>query len=168
MLPTNQRQEALSRAYVRAIAAQAGVICGELGQDYGIDMYLRTVPVMGQRYIDMGDQLDLQLKSSTRPRVSETEVVHDLEVRAYDVLRATTLGCPRLLVLLVLPEDESQWLSQSVEELILRRCAFWMSLRGAPATPNQATIRISIPGTNLFSVDAVRRLMQQLSEGGRP
>jgi hypothetical protein len=47
MLPTNQRQEALSRAYVRAVAAQAGVICGELGQDFGIDMFLRTVPVMG-------------------------------------------------------------------------------------------------------------------------
>jgi hypothetical protein len=144
------------------------VICEELGQDYGIDMYLRTVPVIGERYIDVGDQLDLQLKSSTRPRVGETEVVHDLEVRAYDVLRATALGCPRILVLLVLPEDESQWLSQSAEELILRRCAFWMSLRGAPATPNQATIRIRIPGANLFSVDGVRRLMQQLSEGNRP
>jgi hypothetical protein len=114
MLPTNQRQEAMSRAYVRAIAARAGVICGELGQDYGIDMYLRTVPVIGQRYVDMGDQLDLQLKSSTRPRVGETEVVHDLEVRAHDVLRASTLGCPRILVLLVLPEDEASWLSQSL------------------------------------------------------
>jgi hypothetical protein len=168
MLPTNQRQEALSRAYVRAVAARAGVICGELGQDYGIDMYLRTVPVLGQRYVDMGDQLDLQLKSSTRSRASETEVVHDLEVRAYEVLRAATLGCPRILVLLVLPEDEALWVSQTVEELLLRRCAYWTSLRGAAATANQATIRISIPAANVFSADAVRALLEQVSEGIRP
>jgi hypothetical protein len=168
MLPTTQRQEALSRAYVRAVAAQAGMICGELGQDFGIDMYLRTVPVIGQRYIDMGNQLDLQLKSSTRPHVSEAEIVHDLEVRAYDVLRAFLLGCPRILVPLVLPEDESLWLSQSVDELILRRCAYWMSLRGAPATSNQASIRISIPSANVFCVETVRTLMQQLSKGTRP
>jgi hypothetical protein len=52
--------------------------------------------------------------------------------------------------------------------LILRRCAFWASLRGAPPTDNQVTIRISIPVANVFTVEAVRALLQQLSEGGRP
>src|SRR5262245_22228853 len=129
MLPVNQRQEALSRAYVRAVAAQAGLTCGDLTQDYGIDMFLRTVPVAGNRYTDVGDQLDLQLKSTTRAGVTVTEVIHDLEVRAYDALRVVTRGCPRILVLLVLPGDETLWLTQSADELILRRCAFWASLR---------------------------------------
>jgi hypothetical protein len=168
MLPTNQRQEALSRAYVRAVAAQAGVICGGLGQDYGIDMFLRTVPIEGHRYTDKGDQLDLQLKSTTRASVTDTEVMHDLEVRAYESLRLVTRGCPRILVLLVLPEDETLWLTHSVEELILRRCAFWQSLRGAPGTTNQATIRLHIPRANTFSVEAVRALMQRVSEGIDP
>src|SRR5438477_12171958 len=105
MLPTSERQQALSRAYVRAIAAHAGVICGDLGQDYGIDMFLRTVPVVGHRYTDSGDQLDLQLKSTTRARLTGAEVSYDLDVRAYNVLRVETRTCPRILVLLVLPED---------------------------------------------------------------
>jgi hypothetical protein len=40
MVPQSQRQEALSRAYVRAIAAQAGVTCTDLVQDFGVDMIL--------------------------------------------------------------------------------------------------------------------------------
>jgi hypothetical protein len=35
MLPRNHRQEALSRAYVRAIAAQAGLLCSQPEPDFG-------------------------------------------------------------------------------------------------------------------------------------
>jgi hypothetical protein len=162
MLPRNQRQEALSRAYVRAVAAQAGVICGDMVQDFGTDMFLRAVRQSDQQYVDDGPQSDLQLKSTTRAEVRETEVAYDLEVRAYNWLRQDAVTQARLLVLLVLPEDESQWLSQSVEDLILRRCAYWTSLRGAAPTPNQATIRINIPRTNVLSVATVRGWMGQV------
>ena len=43
MLPRNQRQEALSRAYVRAVAARAGVLCTDTTQDFGIDLFFRAV-----------------------------------------------------------------------------------------------------------------------------
>jgi hypothetical protein len=165
MLPRNQRQEALCRAYVRAIAAQAGVICGDIVQDFGIDMFLRGVEHQEQAYRDTGPQIDLQLKSTTRAEVKEPEVVYDLEVRAYNLLRLPVRERPRLLVLLVLPEDETQWLSQSVEELILRRCAYWVTLQGAELTTNQTTVRIRIPTTNAFSVEAVQAMLRALSEG---
>src|SRR4051812_40158821 len=38
--------------------------------------------------------------------------------------------CPRLLVLLALPEKEQDWVMQSVEQLIVRRCAYGTSLAG--------------------------------------
>jgi hypothetical protein len=167
MLPQNQRQEALSRAYVRAIAAQAGMICVETTQDFGIDLFLRDVQRHGSSYRDTGPQIDVQLKSTVRAEVSETEVIYDLEVRAYDLLRRTARDRPRLLVVLVLPEDEAQWLSQSVEELTLRRCAYWLSLRGAEPTANQSTVRVTLPRANVFSVEAVQTMMMTLSKGGR-
>lgn len=168
MLPRNLRQEALSRAYVRAIAAQAGVICGNTEQDFGCDMVLREVEVHSQQYWDSGPQLDVQLKSTTWADVQKTEVVHDLEVRAYNLLRLETCTCPRILILLVLPEDETQWLTQSVEELILRRCAYWMSFRGSEPTTNQTTIRITVPRANVFSVEALRRLLREARLENRP
>jgi Domain of unknown function (DUF4365) len=87
MVPQSQRQEALSRAYVRAIAAQAGVTCTDLVQDFGADMILRHVTQGEHRYVDDGPQVDLQLKSTTRAEVHEAEVSYDLDVRAYDWIR---------------------------------------------------------------------------------
>jgi hypothetical protein len=170
MLPRNLRQEALSRAYVRAIAARAGVICGTTENDLGFDMLLRAVVVHDQQFWDSGPQIDIQLKSTTRAEFREAEVLYDLDVRTYNLLRQEA-NRARLLVLLVLPDDEALWLSQSVDELILRRCAFWMSLRGWAATTNQTTVRIPIPHENVFSAGALQRLMAEanggdLEEGG--
>jgi hypothetical protein len=165
MLPTNLRQEALSRAYVRAVAAQAGVVCVEAVQDFGIDAYLRDVEQEGSTFRDTGPQIDLQLKSTTRAEIREDRLVYDLEVRASNFWRQVPHDRPRLLVVLVLPGDEPQWLSQSVEELILRRCAYWVLLAGAAPTANDKTIRISMPRENVFSVEAVQGMMRALREG---
>jgi hypothetical protein len=168
MLPRNPRQEALSRAYVRAVAAQAGVLCSAHEQDFGIDMSLRAVEVRGREYWDTGPQFDLQVKSTTQALIRDTSIVHDLEVRAYNILRETVMRRPRILVLLVLPEDENLWLSQSPDELIVRRCAYWTSLRGAEPTTSHTTVRISIPAENLFSVEAIRAIMERLGKGAMP
>lgn len=160
-LPRSHRQEALSRAYVRAVAAQASVSCGDIVQDYGLDMYLRGIEEVNGEYRDTGPQLDLQLKSTIRPAERTDEVVYDLEVRAYNLLRLETVYRPCFLVLLVLPADEPLWLTQSADELIIRRCAYGLSLRGAAATANQETIRVSFPRTNVFSAELVRQWMDE-------
>jgi len=166
MIPRSHRQEFLSRAYVRAVAAQAEVTCGDFGQDYGIDMYLRGIERDDHRYLDSGPQIDLQLKSTTTAEVRDQDILYDLDVRAYNLLRKTPVQRPCLLVLLVLPEDESLWFAQSAEELVMRRCAYWHSLQGAAPTTNETTVRISIPRTQVFSPEAVRAMMK--AAGGTP
>ena len=66
MLPKNQRQEALTRAYVRAIAATAGLSVCEPESDYRIDMQLRALTMRNGRRRDTGPHIDLQLKSTTQ------------------------------------------------------------------------------------------------------
>jgi hypothetical protein len=56
---------------------------------------------------------------------------------------------------------KARWLSQTSEELTLRHCAYWISLKGHPSTTATSTIRVTIPLTNIFSVEEVSRLMQQ-------
>jgi hypothetical protein len=168
MLPRSQRQEALSRAYVRAVAAQAGVICGTAESDFGIDLYLRAVESHGPQYWDTGAQLDVQVKSTTRAALREDDVAYDLEVRAYNLLRQEKCLRPRVLVLLVLPDDEAEWLSHSEEELSLRRCAYWTSLRGAAPTDAQTTIRITLPRANVFSAEALTRLLDEATKENPP
>jgi hypothetical protein len=168
MLPRNQRQEALSRAYVRAVAAQAGVMCSEPEQDLGIDMCLRAVRSRGRRYSDVSGVIDLQVKSVTRAERTDTAVVYDLAVKNYDDLREEGDNCPRFLVVVVMPEDETEWLSQSPEQLVLRHCAYWLSLRGYPATTATTSVRLALPRSNVFSVEAVRALMAGLRERRTP
>ena len=165
MLPRNLRQEALCRAYVRAVAARAGVICGGVENDLGFDLLLRSVESHDGQLWDTGAQIDVQLKSTTRAKFRATEVIHDLEVRAYNILRQPDVNRPRILVLLVLPEDEGKWLAQTEEALILRHCAYWLSLRGAEPTISRTTVRIAIPRGNLFTIEALQEMMDRVKEG---
>ena len=144
-MPRSHRQEALSRAYVRAVAAQAGL----------------TVS-------DVGPQLDLQLKSTTGAIVGTTSLTYDLPVLNYDDLREHDEKSARILIVLVMPEDEANWLAQSPEELALRHCAWWLSLKGSPPTTATTTVRVSIPLTNVFSVAAVQAIVERLRERKDP
>jgi hypothetical protein len=164
MMTREHRQEALCRAYVQAVAAQAGLLWSKTEPDYGIDLSLRSVGVQGNRRRDSGAQLDLQLKSTTRAAVKAAEVRYDLDVQSYNDLRDENCPCPRLLVVLILPAEEAQWVSQTTEELTLRHCAFWISLKGHAPTSATSTVRVTIPLANVFSAEEVTRLMQRAAE----
>lgn len=164
MLTKPHRQEALCRAYVQAVAAQAGLSYSVPTPDYGIDLGLWAIEQHGTQYRDTGLQLDLQLRSTTRAHVGDTEVTHDLDVRTYDFLRASPVMCPRLLVVLVLPAEENQWLTQSPEELILRRCAYWLSLTGAEPTTASSSVRVAIPSGQIFSVEGVQAMINRMKQ----
>ena len=164
LLTKQHRQEAICKAYVRAIAAKAGLICSEPGDDYGVDLCLRAIRSRGSRLADIGGQLDLQLKSTTRAHMNDSEVLFDLERKTYDDLQEAGDNVPRILVVLLMPVDESHWISQSPDELVLRGGAYWLSLEGYPSTMAAKTVRITIPRSNLFSTEAVLGIMAGLHE----
>lgn len=166
LLTRNQQQESLSRAYIQAIAARAGMSVSVPSPDAGIDMSVHDVTVVGRQRIESGYRIDLQAKSTTLARLDAHEVRYDLEVAAYETLRYPA-GCPRLLVVLVLPEDETRWLAQSDDELIVRRAAYYLSLRGSGPTRNRRSVRVSVPRGNLFSVAALQALITSIKSGGK-
>ena len=166
VLTRNHRQEVLSRAYVQAIAGRCGLACSLRDFDYGIDLTLHDIRRRGHRYMESGFNLDIQAKSTTTRSLTNTDVVYDLDVKAYDDLRDPQVGCPRILVLLVLPEDENQWTEQTEDHLLVRHAAYWLSLNGRGPTANQKTVRMTLPRINLFSVQALETLMGKIRRGG--
>jgi hypothetical protein len=167
MLPREHQQELLSLAYVRAVAARAGVVCVRFDSDYGVDLSVRGVTESDAGFIDGGDQIDLQIKSTTRASVKDKGISYDLNVRNYNHLRESNPNVHRILVVFILPENDDLWLTQSADELILRHCAYWLSLEGHPATKSKNTVRITIPKGNIFSVAAVTAMMQERQEGSQ-
>ncbi len=166
MLTRNHRQEALSRAYVQAVAACCGMSSSTPLPDYGIDLSLHDILLVSGRRVESGCKLDVQAKCTTRASVQRDHVRHDLEVASYNALSLVTAGCPRILVVLVLPAKEADWCSQTEQELVVRHCAYWLSLRGREPTTNRKSVRVLLPRSNVFSIKALKGIMERLKQGG--
>jgi hypothetical protein len=161
MITTAHRMESLSRAYLQAVAAQAELNYSLHGYDYGVDITLREVVDVNGRYVDTGMQIDVQLKSTTRAIQVDDGFKIDLDVRTYDDLRSNAIRTLRVLVVLMMPEAETEWLDQSLDALCLRRCAYWVLLRGMPGTDVTTSVRITIPAGNVLTVDALLELVRR-------
>jgi hypothetical protein len=85
----------------------------------------------------------------------------DLDVPGYNSLRSTQIQAPQLLVVLILPQDETEWLVADERSLAFKKCAFWSNLYGEPAVQNTSTVRVSLPRQQMFHPNALRDLMQR-------
>ena len=158
ILTKPDRQEALSKAYVQTIAASAGYSTAVPNIDRdSVDL---TISAGGE----MRPRLDLQLKATTSLRLNGSNFSFVLSLKNYNDLRSAT-QTPRLLVVLDMPKSEHAWLNVNVKRLILRRSAYWISLRGWPESENRASETIQIPNTNVFNVETLRELMDQSRHG---
>ena len=160
LLSVQDREEALSRAYLRAVAAYAGYATSESDFDRdGVDLRVHAGGAMRPA-------IDLQLKATTNLAESpDGRYRFPLKRRNYDLLRDET-QTPRLLVVLDLPRDEDQWLTMSAEELVLRRCAYWLSLRGYPETDNTSSVTVYIRKENVLDIESLCVLMERSRKGG--
>ncbi len=161
----NHRQEGLCRAYVHAVAAFRGMSVSTPNPDYGIDLTLNDVVTVGGQWIESGYKLDVQAKSTTLASLETGYVRYDLEVRSYNTLRYREAPSPRILVVLILPENEREWLTLTEDELRLRRCAYWMTLKGRRSVPNRRSVRLRVPRTQLFSDEHLSALVKRIKAG---
>jgi hypothetical protein len=157
MMDIAQRKEQFSRAYVRAVAAVAGfsVATPEV-DDESIDMALSGRSVEG---VPCRPRIELQLKCTAGDVVRDDLIVYPLRRKNYDELRLTDLLVPRLLIVVHVPETEEEWLRHTEDELVMRRCGYWVSLRDEPETSNQSKVTVYLPRWNVFDVAGLRALM---------
>lgn len=158
----------LSYAYLHAVASRAGFACEwrnrhldgagvdatitEDGRMLAADSKLTYIPV------------DVQLKATFTDLVEINEKIsYSLDILHYDKLRSEMLCSPRLLVLLRLPRDPEEWLQVSEETLVSKRCAYWVSLRGAPAVTKQESRTVYIPKANILTPHQLTQVMTRFS-----
>ncbi len=121
----------------------------------------------------MRPALELQLKATVNLGEVKDGCFHwaaaeakalPLKRRNYDLLRIET-QTPRLLVVLDLPKDERKWVTITEDELVMRRRAYWLNLKGFEETENRSSVTVRIPAGNLFDVAKLNTLMEQSREG---
>ena len=158
MHPTSQKEE-FSRAYVKAIAAQAG------WNPYTYDVDDDSIDIGLGVSENSRARLEIQLKcTSSAIDDSKSDFPFDLPLKNYNDLRAEAI-VPRLLVVVCVPKDVGEWTQQTEQELCLRHCGYWHSLAGEPASKNTETVRVHISRENIFSVDFLKNAMQRIAAG---
>lgn len=148
----NRRKEQFSLAYIRAVAARAGY--------QALRPEVDVASVDGQIMADYEAKplIYLQAKSTARNVVHAETVNYPLPLANYDDLRSGE-GPLHILIVVVLPDSVDDWTSQDEEGLILRRCGYWLDLRGSPESQSKTTHTVHIPRRNVFNPDQLQELM---------
>lgn len=172
LTPQNIEAE-LSYAYLHAVASHAGVSCEVSGRhedNAGVDARL----VGWGPFPDGGWRTEVDLKVQLKATIKEpTETDGKLAysfagIQQYNDLRSETLATPRILVVLFLPQDQTQWISHTDDALSLHNCAYWVSLRGAAESSNTTSQTVYIPKSQRFDVEGLQALMTELSHNRFP
>ncbi|MGL6284520.1 MAG: DUF4365 domain-containing protein [Microcoleaceae cyanobacterium] len=162
----NQQKEEFSYAYVYTISINAGysfqITTRPLDAE-GIDAVITGIGPMGSiRH----PRLDLQIKSTSQNLIDGEYIKFPLTKKNYDELRLDKPFVPRLLILVLLPNQPNDWLKQTPQELCLKSCGYWVSIRGYPPMPNKNTVTIQIPRDQVFSPQSLVEIMQRITIEG--
>jgi hypothetical protein len=161
----NTQKEEFSYSYIQAVSSASGYSFQRTTTPLdraGIDATITGLGVQGL----MGfPQLYVQVKCTSRDVLEENPIRYPLKIKNYEELRKKYQYPPLILVVVLVSDNVDEWLHQSEEELCLRRCGYWVSLRGEPLKKNKGNVTVYLPRQNLFTVKALKSLMQRIGNG---
>ncbi len=163
----NERKQQFSNAYLQAVTSVAGFGMYKPVPDVGLDWGLSGLGVNGT---SKSPRLEVQLKCTAAATLNSDSISFALKPKTYDDLRVeqVDLTVPRILVVVLVPDDIEFWLEQSEEKLTMRRCGYWKSLRGMEEVENTSSVTVRLPRSNLFTADALSSIMQGIGNGDWP
>ncbi len=167
-MDSDRQKEEFSNAFIQAVSASAGFSATKPSvDDDSVDW---TIAQAGGGGTIRSPSLDVQLKSSATIDLEDDAdtFAYPLKIKNYHELRHTDFLVPRILVVARLPADVQRWTEQSDESLLLRHCAYWISLRGRPDSSNTTSITVHLSVSQRFTVESLQDMMLRISKGDHP
>lgn len=160
-LTLNKRMEEFSYAYIHAVASVVGCTMNIWRQDEeSIDVTLR---MRGGDGPIISPELDIQAKCTGQNALLHNDhIAFPLPIKNYDDLRLGNTSNPNIFLVLIVPPEIEKWLQQSEDLLAMYHCGYWMSLRGMPPTDNESSVTVKVPRNQMFSVEALEQIMQDI------
>lgn len=171
-LSDNDIESELSYAYLHAVAAKAGMGCRMTDRhedNHGVDAQITAWgkwPLTCIEEVTLNVQLKATQKQPADDGTSLSYFLHGAERANH--LRSESVAIPRFLVVLFLPQDARDWLRHSPAELVLRRCAYWVSLRGATPPESKTGWTVRLPKRQMFHPAELTNLVEQVAQGHFP
>lgn len=160
------RKEEFSKAAVHAIASKAGYQISRSEVDVISKDF--TIESVGADKTDSHPKIDVQLKCSTPKIVFRNELRFPLKLKNYNDLRSSHRSTPQILIVMIVPEQIDDWMEISTDEILIRHCCYWKSLRGLEATTNRRSVTITIPTDQIFTPTALSEMMIRVHLGDLP
>lgn len=161
----SMQKEQFSRAYIKAVAACAGFACATPSvDDDSVDMSLFK---RGGGGTIKSPRLDVQIKCKAAI-VPSDDFQYSVKLKNYDELRIENVMVPRILAVVLVPDNLADWLEHSETELAMRHCGYWVSLRGLPQSENACSETVTIPRNQQFTVRSLRDIMDRIGQGDMP
>lgn len=159
-----KQKEQFSLAYIYAMAAQAG-LNPSIPQvdDDSIDLQLSGKGFPGPFRSPM---VQLQLKCTSQDVISGEVIKFKLSRKNYDDLRGANVICPRYLVVLLVPDENSSWIEHHDAFMSLHNKCYWISLRDYPATSNDTSVVVNIPVAQRLTTSSLSQFLTLASQGG--
>ena len=160
-------KELISKAYVNALAACVSMSIATSSLDYGLDGTFKDIEYDPQtkEYGETGFGIDFQLKSTVNALPKNGVIKYSLEVKNYRKLIKTHVGTPRILIVYSMPRENDLWITVNPEETLLRKCAWWCSLKGYPEVNNKERVVVDIPLSQQLTPEVLLSLMKKVKEG---
>ena len=162
-----QQQEQFSNGYLQIVATVAGCTLSKPNvDDDSIDFNIEGRGFSG---LISRPKLDVQLKChmSNAP-IGSKGFSYPLKMKNYNDLRITDILVPRILVVVVVPDDISKWTVQSDQETLIKYCGYWVSIRGELEKQNKTSVSVHVPQANRLTVVGLKQLLQIVASGGNP
>ena len=156
LLTENDRKEQLSQAYIAAISARCGftISIPNLDRD--------SVDIQVSSGTSRRASVQWQLKATSSPNWDADNLKFQLKAKNYNDL-VIRRQVPLLLAIMVLPDDPADWMIVDSDRLVMKRCVWWQSLIGLPAT-ELASLQVSLPRANLLTMEALTTLISRSEE----
>jgi len=158
LLTDNDRKEHLSLAYIRTIAAKVGYATGQ----YDIDR--NSVDLLVSAAGDsMNPTVGMQMKATSSAEWKDGSLPFVLKRKNYDDLRSNSVF-PKILVVFTLPSEEDDWLNWTEDRILVRRCAWWLSLKGYPPIESDSKT-VYVPETQPLGPQQLTDIMERARRG---
>lgn len=161
-----QMKEDLSISYISALCAYAGIAYEIVRHDEdSTDGILRKrILLDGNKKFNAELRIQLKCTSSPSQYADNGEIlIYKLKAKNYNdlCLPSTT---PIMLGLLILPENETQWINWTDKELLIKGCMYWAEFSKEIESVNEGTVSVKINKKNVINAENLQKILELIAE----
>ncbi|MGL5943325.1 MAG: DUF4365 domain-containing protein [Waterburya sp.] len=166
-MDTNTRKEEFSYGYLKTIGAKSGIAIENHGRsidNQGIDIQAVYAGKLDNIHTP---RIDAQVKCTSQDIEKEDYIHFPLETKAYELLINPFVYNPIILIVVLVPKNLNEWVNINNEQTVIKKCAYWISLKGKKPSTNKNIITVKISKNNIITPESFSNIIKQEAEKRR-